>query len=227
MKLGVILILISLFTNVSEGNAFPTKKYARINQLNVGLDLSQFNYFVGPNKKGFNGSAMAQYKPYYFLGFSASCFYNNVRFQRDQGYRDLLEYDCSGIGTKLGTELSLSLSRKKRDNRMFLGYQVAFVQFRESGLFVKQEQYWGNYYHGFNSKSKQFVANEIIGGFQFSKGKFKIRTQFYGIFFADDSRVSYDHDIIQGYRSPFLPGYGFKRGGLNLFLLYSFWLGND
>lgn len=219
MKKACLLILLITSTKAMHAilPAYWQERY--YGRHNGGIDLSQFVYFTGPNKKGFNGGAFYQFQPFRFLAFNASGFVNNVYWQRNQGYAELVDYESHGLAVKAGLELSLRLSRSK-NSRLFFGYQEAMISYRESGRFFVDGLYWGVHERAFNLPARTYLATEWIFGFEFCKDKWIFRPQFYGMFADHDARISSHDEVVTGYKSPFIPGFGFIRGGVNLLLLY-------
>jgi hypothetical protein len=200
---------------LAQGSLFYVPK-AR--QLNVGLDLSQFSYLLDQKKKELNVGIFAQYKPYYLLGFNTSLIYNHVRSPRSNGYKNLEDYHSRGTCLKLGFDLSIRLSRRKRDTRGFIGYQACLVGYKESGRF-EIDNYWGKYTSDFETRWRTGYAGEVIFGFQFLKGRWLLRPQVYIVFDNNDRRISRNDAVLNGYSSPFVPGFGYRRGGLNFILV--------
>ncbi len=188
-------------------------------QHQAGIDLSQLNYLVTTKKQGFNAGLFYQYQPFRFLSLNASVFSNHVFTKRRQGYRELVAYESRGTCFKLGFDVSLRLNRNK-STRVFWGYQKGLIHGRESGRFFAGNQYWGDHNFEYATKARNYLVTEWIFGFQFGNRNLVFRPQFYGMFAKDDDRISKRHDIVENYHSPFIPGYGFIRGGINFLLLY-------
>jgi len=193
--------------------------FEKTNSLNLGVDISPLNYMVSERKRAFNTGFFAQFKPYRFLSFNSSFFIHHVEDVRGQGYPNLTHYASQGHCAKLGFDISLRLNRKKT-SRLFMGYQKAWVNYKESGNFILDNGYWGHHEKIFNTGYRDYLVTEFIAGFQFENKHWVFRPQVYNIFFKDDRKISYHDNIVQGYRSPFIPGFGFKRGGINLLFLY-------
>jgi hypothetical protein len=191
----------------------------KVNHLSIGLDLSQFYYFTN-FKPRFNGAVIAQYKPCRFLAFNASCFINNIQDERRFGYSQLKDYENHGTCFKGGFDGSVRISRN-REFRAFMGLQAAAVSFRESGRFELDNGYWGHHQSVFSTPSRTYGVGELNMGLQFMRKKWIFRPQFYMFLAKDDKKVSYHNDVNDGYRSPFVPGYGYNRRGVNFILMYS------
>jgi hypothetical protein len=215
------LLYIVLYSILGDCRAYADSSSSpKIRQLNVGLDLAQFNYYLDTHKTGFNAGGFAQYKPYYFLGLNAALVYNNVHTTRSNGYFNLKSYNSRGICLKLGFDASVRLSRRKRDTRALIGFQSDLVAYKESGSFVI-ENYWGNHINTFETRTRLVRVTEINFGFQFLFGRCILRPQVYSIFGMDDESASRNESVMRNYSSPFIPGLGFRRGGLNLLLVYT------
>lgn len=201
----------------SSLKAINIKNALKIQTLNAhyfGIDISQFNYYFGAGKKGFNMGICHSYKPLHFLSFNSSLTYNNVHYQHKKGYYNLTQYNSKGVCLKLGTDLSLRLS-PSRKTRAFIGCQYGLLNFKESGVFT-MPNYWGTYDHYYQTKAKFYSAWEIIWGLKFNIKKVHIKMQLYSLFEYFDPLISYHDEVVEGYQTPFIPGYGFRRGGLNL-----------
>jgi hypothetical protein len=198
--------------------AFSSFGFDKISQAYLGLDLSQFNYMVS-KKAAFNAGLFGQYKPFSFLSLNASMIVNNVYEERGQGYSQLEDYESHGFCFKAGFDLSLRISRNRK-SRAFWGYNGAVINSRESGRFVLDNLYWSPHNYGYQLPSRTFYAAEWVLGFQFEGRKLVFRPQFYGLFNVHDKKISYNDEVAQGYRSPFIPGFGYVRGGINFILMY-------
>lgn len=192
----------------------------KLNQWNIGTDLSQALYIFGTGKKDFNASFCAQYKPFYFLSINTSLSHNSVNNQMGKGYLNLQDYHCRGISSKLGFDLSLGLSKVNKKTRIFIGLQGVFTRYSESGRF-EIENYWGTHVKPLEMGIRKGLASEIIIGVQFSAKRWLVRPQFYAINIRDAKRISGNDKFITKYKSPFVPGFGYDRMGLNLIVLYS------
>jgi len=190
----------------------------KLNQLSLGIDLSQFNYYFN-KKTGFNAAIVGQYKPYRFLGLNASCFINHIDDERKMGYPQLYDFKARGMCFKAGFDGSMRISRN-RQLRAFMGLQLGVISFRESGRFVLENNYWGAHHYVFSSPYRTYQVAEFNAGLQFTKNKWTFRPQFYCFLGKEDKKVSYHNDIVEGYKSPFVPGYGYNRRGVNFIVMY-------
>ena len=212
-KLFLILFLFICLQGYSQ------QMFEKINMWHAGIDVGQFTYLVTTEKKGFNAAVTGQYKPFYFLALNSSFTYNDINRLRRNGYDKLVEYHSRGACLKLGFDVSVRLSRKERNTRAFIGCQFLHTIYSESGRF-QIENYWGDHIRTFEVKDRYINAGEIILGFQFAKKRWLLRPQFYFINLKDDIKFSNNDEIVKGYYSPFIPGFGFNRGGLNLIFAY-------
>jgi hypothetical protein len=221
MKRLLICCMMISFSAGANGIKPLELKLMPIQQFNAGIDLAQFTYNLHPETRGLNAGLFAQYKPFYFLGFHANLIYNNVRSQGSQDYYNLFDYQSRGTCLKLGSDLSLRLGVRRRDTRAFIGGQVSLVRYEESGRF-QWENYWGEHDQPFNTGFSTAVAGEFLCGLQFQMKKCIFRTQFYIVSNPDNRYISSNDSVLEGYKSPFIPGLGYWRRGLNLVLLYKF-----
>lgn len=199
---------------------FNANAIDKVHQLSVGLDLSQF-YYLTNIKPGFNAAVFGQYKPFRFLSLHASCFINNISDERRYGYSQLKDYENHGMCLKAGFDGSLRISRN-RDFRAFMGLQFGAISFRESGRFELDNGYWDSHHYVFSTPSRAYQVAEFNIGLQYTKKNWIFRPQFYMFLAKDDKRVSYHNEIADGYYSPFVPGYGYQRKGVNFILMYRF-----
>jgi len=197
-----------------EGFLYPAHVWS------AGIDLSQFNYMLSQEKLNLHIAGSVQYKPVYFFTINTVFGYNNTRDERGQGYAELEKYNSKGGYAKLGFDLSLGISPRYQNKRLFFGYQWGFLRFSESGEFVKKNPYWSDFKYPFIRDVKNYSAGEFVFGYQWISRIWGLRIQGYGMTLKSDNRISNDNSVVNGYRSPFIPGYGYSRGGVNLILLY-------
>jgi hypothetical protein len=217
IKLRIILVFLLIYITHQVCFAklfFP--KIPLVHQHLFGVDLAQLNYYAGSNEKNFNFGINYQYRPVRFLSLNTALIYNHVNYQRSNQYQNIYDYNSKGICFKLGYDVSLGLSNDKK-TRLFIGHQLGILNFKETGD-IKIKNFWGDYNKYFFNKPKTSHATEIIVGVKTNIKKAHLIFQFYSMFLPSDSRVSTQDEIAYGYKSIFLPGYGFKRGGLNLIL---------
>lgn len=193
----------------------------------VGTDLSQFNYYVTGQKQGLNFATQLQYKPFRFLTFNNVLGYNEVNDERGQGFVSLNQYNSKGAYVKLGFDVSLGIARYKPNNRFFIGYQWGYLRFSESGVFQMGNLYWSNFNLPYTRQKASYSAHEFIFGYQWIKDNWGIRIQGYAMHDKPNAKISKPNGIIDGYKSPFIPGYGYRRGGVNVILLFPIGWGND
>ncbi|MES2618524.1 MAG: hypothetical protein V4613_11640 [Bacteroidota bacterium] len=210
LRLYLTLLIFTFF--VAKGQP-PAKVWS------LGLDISQFNYLIGTGSKGFNAGVCGQYQPYRFLSINTSLMHNSVNYQRGKWYDRLEKYHSEGVCFKLGFDLSVKISKGEKNTRAFFGYQGMITRYKESGQF-EIDNYWGKYTNTYETKIRQKLAREVIFGLQYNKKQWIIRPQIFSIFAMDDIRISPNDDIVKGYKSPFIPGFGFRRGGINLIVMY-------
>lgn len=216
MKKSILFTLLIIGHNVKALSPFQ-----KSNEWSAGLDISQFNYFINPGKKGLNMGIIGQYRPYRFLSLNGALIRNYTGAQRGQAIGYLNEYISKGSCIKLGFDVSLKIGKSPHGTRLFFGYQGMAIRYNEAGRFEKTN-YWGTYTQNFETETKTVFAREVIFGLQFRSGRITIRPQVYSIFLKDDIRISHDNTIVEGYKSPFVPGLGFRRSGLNFIMLYRF-----
>jgi hypothetical protein len=215
MKNIISIFLVFSFHQICFAK-LPFPKIPLVHQHMIGVDLAQLNYYVGPNDDNFNFGINYQYQPVRFLSINSALIYNHVNYQRSKYYNNLYNYNSKGVCFKLGYDVSLSLSKDKK-TRLFIGHQLGFVNYKETGEIIVKNQ-WGDYHQQFSYQHKTKHATEIILGIKTHIKKVQLIFQFYSMFLPSDKRVSTHDKIASGYRSVFIPGYGFKRGGLNLIL---------
>ncbi len=219
MMLKICCFILLLSCLPAYGQNYPV----RINQWRIGADLSQFYYVFGAGKTDVNASICGQYKPFYFLSLNSSFIYNSVNNQMGKGYINLNDYHCNGASIKLGFDLSIKISRDNKNTRAFIGIHGLYTRYRESGNF-EIDNYWGKHVKMLETNPRHGFAKEFVFGIQFSKKRWSVRPQIYAIYVRDDQRISRNDNIAYEYYSPFVPGFGYDRVGLNLILFYN--LGN-
>lgn len=185
----------------------------------VGLDICQFNYLAGGSPRLANYAVMYQYRAFRFFNINASFFANNVHTKPAHNYVEMTEYASRGSCLKLGGQFNLRLSRNKA-SRIFLGYQGALIHYHETGSFLINRLYWGNHEYRFDKKYPNQLALEYIIGFQFGSERLVFQPQFYAMFDQHIRRVASHNEVLDGYRSPFIPGFGYRKAGINFLVLY-------
>lgn len=221
-------ISVVLFLLVSELSAQKLFNLEPLNTLNVGVDFSQVLYYVSSKGTGVNLGVSAQYKPYNFVELNASIISNHVRKQGGIRHYNAFEYYSKGYCVKIGATLSARISQKYRTKRIFLGWNTAFASIEEKGSFSFPDLYWSPYVFNIESKRSFIGLDEIVCGLQFPIKKTLLKIQLYSILAKDEARISYiKNDQIGRFYSPFIPGFGYRRGGLNLMLLFPIGWGND
>ncbi|MEZ4804498.1 MAG: hypothetical protein R2852_03165 [Bacteroidia bacterium] len=219
MKLKQFLLALSCFL-ISAGALAQVPIFNKSNILAVGLDLSQFNYMIEKKPSAMNFATSVHYKPFYFLSLNGAIGYNKTHSQREQGYSELIEYESKGSFAKFGFDLSLGLSKRYLDKRIFIGYQWSSLNFHESGIFERRNLYWSDLHIPYKRENHKFNAGELVLGYKAMKFRWGYRIQIYSMSSNKDIQISRSESPVSNFRSPFLPGYGYHRSGINFILMY-------
>lgn len=191
------------------------------NRLHLGLDLAQFSYIKRGDALMPNLGAVLLFKPYNFLGLNASAFYNSVD-AADGHFSNVKSYSSKGTCYKLGFDLSMGISNKNKNSRLFLGYNYCYINFREKAVFSEEDSYWGGSYDfNYEPSTKKTDVLEYNLGYRTVKGDFQFRLQLYVMFnhhFRDYLR---EENELGTYDPIFVPGFGYRAGGLNVILAYN------
>jgi hypothetical protein len=221
MKKLIFYISIVCFACLTDANAQGFIHKQTENRLHLGLDLTQFLYIKRGNELQTNLGANLLFKPYRFLGLNAAAFYNSVDV--GNGYfENLKAYSSKGVCYKLGFDVSIGISEKNKESRLFLGYNYCHINFREKAVFSEENYYWGgNYEYVYDPANKSTDVLEYTLGYRVVKGDFLFRAQIFSMFnkhFLDYLRVENE----QGTYDPiFVPGFGYNQWGLNVILAYN------
>ena len=211
--------LVSLPKLYANMTPFPANNW--LGKHYAGVDMCQFGYLAGGRPMLSNYAIMYQYRAFRFFNINASFFSNNVHTKPVGNYVEMTEYASRGLCFKLGGQFNLRLSRNKA-SRIFLGYQGALIHYQETGNFAINQLYWGNHKYSFDKKYPNQFAMEYIIGFQFGRERIVFQPQIYAMFDRHIRKVSSHNEVLDGYRSPFIPGFGYKKAGLNFLILYRF-----
>lgn len=213
----VVLLLMTLM---------PVSMYAQqINidsskQILVGLDISQLSYYLSPHKTGLNIGINGQYKLLKQLSVTGGFYFNDISNSRGRGYVYLSDYKSRGYCLKLGIQTGVKVySTKKSRHSVVMGVGYGKVSFRESGLMVTRNKYWGDYYEPFNTIAKNASSFEYTIGYELVGLKRSFKVQYYNMLLSFNKNFV-NNSIANRYSSVFVPGYGFFRFGLNC--IYSF-----
>lgn len=217
IKYKISFWVLLAITNVK---GFAQIKLENINHLGLGLDLSQFNYYVSSGKIGPNLGVVGYFKPFNFVSLNGGVYVNDINEQRGNGYSNLSDYRSVGTCFKIGPELSLRVLKNKGHRRLTWGYNYSLVSFRESGHFKIKEDYWGDHNYFFKTPNRSINLWEYTLGYQFTKERITVKTQVYAIFDSSDRKLREKNNNVEVYDPVFVPGYGFVRGGLNLNVYY-------
>lgn len=217
MKKGLLLALCLYVLPVfAQGVNIDSSK-----QVLLGVDLTQWTYFVSPHKTGLNIGLCGQYKILKQLSLSSALYFNDVSNSRGNGYINMSDYRSRGYCIKLGVQTGVKLYKTARSRHSLVtSLSYGRVNFRESGVLNTRSKYWGDDVKIFSTSAKIADCMEWAFGYEFTGVKRSFKFQYYTMFMAYDSKEIVDNSIAAGYRSVFLPGYGFYKMGLNC--IYSF-----
>jgi hypothetical protein len=217
-KTKCILVFLMAFNVYKISHAkLPNVYIPLVHHHFLGFDVAQFNYLVNDHPKTLNFGINYQYRPVRFFSLNAALIYNHVNFVRKNEYRNLYDYNSKGFCFKYGYDFSVGITRDKR-TRLFIGQQFGVLSYKETGDIDLNTLIWGNlnYQESFSQKHSPSHASELVLGLKTNVRKVHLIFQFYMMSNKSDDRVSSHDKIAEGYKSIFLPGYGFRRNGLNL-----------
>lgn len=189
-----------------------------LNTVSLGTDLSQLNYYFSKDAPNLHFGLWGQYKYNQALGLQAAYGINRTGSERGRGYSNLDGYESSGIYLKIGPEFSFRVARNKY-KRFCFGFMYNQISYSESGVFTIKEPYWGDYVYEFRSVKNNFNAFTFNIAYQFGKKNWQMKIQIYDLLFNSDFAKLKNNGVINGFPSPFVPGLGYRSGGIN-FLLY-------
>ncbi len=219
MNKSKFLILFLLVVNFNKNcdAQLPNVNIPLVHHHFLGFDMAQFNYLVNDHPRTLHFGVNYQYRPVRFLSLNSALIYNHVNFVRKNEYRNLYDYNSKGLCFKYGYDFSVGITRDKR-TRLFIGQQFGVLRYKESGNIDLNTVIWGNlnYQESFSQQHKTYHASELILGLKTNVKKVHLIFQFYIMSNNSDKKVSSHDEIAEGYKSIFLPGYGFRRNGLNL-----------
>jgi len=212
----ILLISMQAFSILAQQVNIDSSK-----QILVGMDLTQLTYFVSPHRTGLNIGLNGQYKLLKQLTATTAFYFNDVSNSRGHGYINMSDYKSRGYCLKLGVQTGVKLySAPRSRHSLIVGLNYGKSSFRESGIMVTRSKYWGDYYVPFNTSAKEADCLEMTMGYEFVGVKRSFKVQFYTMYLADDNKGVIDDTVAVGYRTVFLPGYGYNKMGLNC--IYSF-----
>ncbi len=214
------LILFLCFYYVSYGNKTPFFNFNSIHKHSFSIDASQLFYIFNNNSPKLNLGLSYHYRPINSLSINSSFFYNAIDRQGDRGYDGLSEYLNKGICIKSGYDISISISKDKK-TRLFFGNQFCFIRSKEIGK-LEINYYWGNYKAKIESQNKNNFAFETIFGLKKYYKNYFYSIQVYNLSLNRHRIISKREDFLKDYRTPFVPGFGYRSGGVNLLIGYQF-----
>ena len=214
-----LLLLLTFLVNLSGFSLRPNKS----RKYGLGMDLVQPFYMLDSRKNGLNCAFAGMYKPYNFLSLNASVFYNQINYDKKSAYRNLSDYSSIGTCFKLGPELSLKVGRRKKIvRRLGWGYNYGLLNFREKAHIVIHDPVWGDYDVDFKTPQKRFGVWEYYFNYQLEVKTWMLKFQVFGLFNSSSRNINDNTRMFSDYKSIFVPGYGYNRGGINLFVYYKF-----
>lgn len=130
MKKGLLLALCLYVLPVfAQGVNIDSSK-----QVLLGVDLTQWTYFVSPHKTGLNIGLCGQYKILKQLSLSSALYFNDVSNSRGNGYINMSDYRSRGYCIKLGVQTGVKLySTARSRHSLVTSLSYGRVNFRESG----------------------------------------------------------------------------------------------
>lgn len=131
----------------------------------------------------------------------------------DQIFINLYDYKIIGIFYKLG--VYFTLKKKIKGVILFTGINFVGSRYNESGTFIIEEPYWGNYY-------KQFENNNVVrNGYEFETGYELLIKK--SLFISPSIRIRSINQYKSTIPVPYIPGFGKIRRtniGINLSMIY-------
>jgi hypothetical protein len=215
----IFFLLLFLIVHNRCYSKIPIPYIPLVHQHLIGLDLAQINYYTAQENLYLNIGVNYQYRPVRFLSLNSSLIFNDMNKFVSNEYENLYDYKSKGICFKYGYDVSLGLSNDKK-TRLFIGQQFGILNYSESGNVILREfgQRDNYYQQNFSKKHQTSYGSELILGLKTNINKTFLLFQMYFMTEKSDKRVSSRDEIAYGYQSVFLPGYGFKRHGLNLII---------
>ncbi|HEY1046085.1 MAG TPA: hypothetical protein VGF79_06560, partial [Bacteroidia bacterium] len=117
-------------------------------------------------------------------------------------------------------ELSFRVARNKY-KRLCFGFMYNLISYRESGVFIIEEPYWGDYVYEFNSVKNSFSTYTFNIAYQFGRKNWQMKVQLYDVLYNSAFGKMKNNDVVEGFTSPFIPGLGYRSGGINLLLYFN------
>ena len=191
-----------------------------LNTVSLGTDLSQLNYYFSTDVPNLHFGLWGQYKYNQALGLQAAYGINRTGSERSQGYSNLDDYQSSGFYLKIGPEFSFRVARNKY-KRFCIGFMYNQIDYRESGVFTIKDPYWGDYVYEFRSVKNNFSTYSFNIAYQFGKKNWQMKVQIYDLLYNSDFSKLKNNGVINGFPSPFIPGLGYRSGGINLLLYFN------
>ncbi|MCC6817538.1 MAG: hypothetical protein IT245_01425 [Bacteroidia bacterium] len=194
-----------------------------VSEFGFGVDMSQFNYYLTSHRVGLNLGVGANYKPFQFLKFNVAGYINDVSDMRGNYFSQLESYRSIGNCVKLGPELSIKVSQSPRNKRLTWGYDFCLLNFREQGRFELNDTYWDPYNLSFNTGTKSHTLTQFTIGYQQEWKHIQFKLQLYEILEKSSSKIDRNNSVLEDYDPMFVPGFGYKRAGINVFIYYRFY----